>query len=213
METNFNKVAREAKRIYKECDVKMKQVASVCTKGCNHCCHQLIRVHIAEEMIVTKYLKENFTKDELQGAKTRLEAWFEYFNNNTPSKSPLESTDIELFAIKLAEDRFPCPFLDDDVCTIYPVRPLVCRTFTVNDTPEACKADPVRVGDMRGYHIQETAFKEIARAADVFYMRLFPYVLTDFFSIKNCTKTIASEAVMTLSRRTAQQGGGTQSAR
>lgn len=48
MQTNFNKLAREVKRIYKETDVVMKSVKKICGKGCSYCCTQNIRVSYGE---------------------------------------------------------------------------------------------------------------------------------------------------------------------
>lgn len=34
-----------------------------------------------------------------------------------------------------------CPFLQNDICSIYKYRPLICRTYHVRGNPENCKID------------------------------------------------------------------------
>jgi hypothetical protein len=48
-------------------------------------------------------------------------------------------------ATRMAIDYFhagvPCPFLEDECCSIHPIRPLSCREYIVTSPPELCK-DP-----------------------------------------------------------------------
>jgi len=41
------------------------------------------------------------------------------------------------------ESRDPCPFLKDNACSIYKVRPIACRTFFTYDDVEFCKVGDV----------------------------------------------------------------------
>lgn len=37
--------------------------------------------------------------------------------------------------------RIPCPFLEDESCSIHPQRPLICREYLVTSAPEHCGED------------------------------------------------------------------------
>ena len=40
--------------------------------------------------------------------------------------------------------RVPCPFLEDESCSIHSIRPLICREYLVSSSPEHC-ADPAKL--------------------------------------------------------------------
>lgn len=188
-----NKLVRELKRIYKETDYRMKRVPAVCINKCYHCCYQPVFVHISEQLVILDYLKNNFSKEALNVFKIILENWFTYFNNNTPTDKPLVSGDVDNFTKQMMQDKVPCLFLRDGECAIYPVRPLACRTYSVNDSSDICKSDPSRNGDEKGREIRSFSHTEIALIAGVEYQQILQYVLTDFFQIENYSKEIKSE--------------------
>lgn len=198
METNTNKVANEILQIFRSVDVRMKQVKKVCVEGCCHCCHQIIPVHIAEELPITRYVNKHFSTEQVDATKDRLKNWLLYFNTNTPAGRNLDGHDLKQFGQKHAEDRVPCPFLIESKCSIYQVRPLTCRTFSVNDSSALCEADPLRNGDAPGYIIQENAFREIRRASGFFQIRLLPYAIAEFFGVRRGLKGIKSDAYLSL---------------
>ena len=49
-----------------------------------------------------------------------------------------ESETHHNLAIDYLYQRIPCPFLEDESCSIYPMRPLVCREYLVSSAPEHC---------------------------------------------------------------------------
>lgn len=195
MEFNMIKTAREIKRIYKETDVSMKNISKICSEGCSYCCHQIIPVHVAEEIPITKYISENLDESVTSIIKLNLINWLKYFNENTPYFKVLDEKDISIFAKKHANDFISCPFLIDHKCSIYMSRPLVCRTFSVNDNVEECKKKPDRNGTYQGYEIQEVKFREIANITKSVYIRLLPYVVADYFEIEHNFKPIPSYTI------------------
>lgn len=72
-----------------------------CTKGCSHCCKSGMRIDISE-------LEANYIKHKLGIA------------NNTIN-----------FGEKGYIPQGPCPFLINDVCSIYEIRPYQCRKHVV----------------------------------------------------------------------------------
>jgi Fe-S-cluster containining protein len=55
-----------------------------------------------------------------------------------------ERSDRELSVAYFAQ-RIPCPFLEDESCSIHPERPLVCREYLVTSPAELC-AGPAQEG-------------------------------------------------------------------
>ena len=50
-----------------------------------------------------------------------------------PNDEALEVVNREYYAL-----RMPCPFLEEEVCTIYEARPAACRELLVSSPPERC---------------------------------------------------------------------------
>lgn len=85
-----------------------------CKKGCAYCCHGRVWVQQVEADLIA----------DTYGLKiARI----------------LEITDEDTFPVR--DSSRPCPFLSADLaCTIYEVRPLVCRThFNFEPTNELCQ--------------------------------------------------------------------------
>ncbi|HAK60122.1 MAG TPA: hypothetical protein DCO77_07030 [Nitrospiraceae bacterium] len=177
-----NKVAREVKSIYKKTDAAMKSVSKVCQPGCAYCCLRSIRIHLAEETVIGKYVNEELSTETEEMIRKKLQRWFEFFNNVTPQRT-LTITDMLKLDKQVAKSRMECPFLILSKCSIYPVRPLVCRTHSVNDSPDLCGANPVRPGDPRGIKLQERGFKDLEKISGMNGFSLLTYATAEHFGI------------------------------
>ena len=113
-----------------------------CRKGCGACCRQLVPVSrtegerlllLIEAMPVERraLLKERFAK-----AEAAIEA--------AGLADRKGRSDRELSAAYFALG-LPCPFLEDESCSIHPERPLVCREYLVT-SPAALCAGPTQEG-------------------------------------------------------------------
>jgi Fe-S-cluster containining protein len=113
-----------------------------CTKGCGACCRTIIPLSPPEAILIYELvesmpeprksnIKKRFlsTVDQLkkQGLLKKLE---------DPSDPLLCKSDEEYFRQKI-----PCPFLENESCSIYEIRPSRCREYLVFTPPENC-ADP-----------------------------------------------------------------------
>jgi Fe-S-cluster containining protein len=118
-----------------------------CKAGCTHCCHQLISLNIFEAEALAawiqtlpetrqKQLADRFHKTLLKISAAELidrmvdEDWF------------VESSTAKQLAVDYLYKRIPCPFLEEERCSIYPMRPLICREYMVTSPPVHCY-DPV----------------------------------------------------------------------
>lgn len=92
----------------------------ICKKGCSHCCHSEILVSEIEFELIAKFVKDFSVK----------------FDKDLLEKQQLP---MEKFRQLDWEDK-KCVFLKNNTCSIYPVRPIVCRIHNSSDTTaELCK--------------------------------------------------------------------------
>ena len=88
-----------------------------CAKGCAHCCRGVVSATVPEILLVAERVR-NSTSQAIERAGERL------------------------LALKPGEPvspRRPCLLLDQDVCSVYDVRPLSCRHLH-SSSLEACPA-------------------------------------------------------------------------
>lgn len=89
---------------------------SVCKKGCSHCCYQSVVLSSWEADRIAKFTKRKIA--DFAGYKPHSDGRAKLINQYTGVR---------------------CPFLKDDVCNIYSVRPFACRAyFSMADESELC---------------------------------------------------------------------------
>lgn len=96
-----------------------------CKAGCSICCRVNVSVLYPEAVAIKSYLLQNRSAKELDKLKSEME--------NLVRKIKYLDEDERIFL------NADCAFLDGKgACSIYPVRPLMCRSVTSADS-EACK--------------------------------------------------------------------------
>lgn len=115
------------------------QYQFACRRGCAACCTQSVTMTTLEGERIIEYLRAH---RQLDRVASLLEA-------SRPARRALQTTN-QFAASCLAReepadeegdwDFTPCIFLAQDLCTIYPVRPFGCRSFssTVNCATRGC---------------------------------------------------------------------------
>jgi hypothetical protein len=85
-----------------------KEINVACGKGCAHCCHTWVSAPAPEIL----FLAKRILRGEGSSAKRIPIAHLRTKNMDPPSRmrTPL-----------------PCPLLDGDICSVYPLRPIACR--------------------------------------------------------------------------------------
>ncbi|HIP82205.1 MAG TPA: hypothetical protein EYH19_01290 [Desulfocapsa sulfexigens] len=113
-------------RIY---DVFEKWVGEdlACKKGCATCCTQNVVITAVEGELIHRFIDEHEKREWLAAklqkkAKTRRPE----LTTNGFAANCLEGKDVEPDSYGSGE---PCPFLEQDCCSIYEVRPFSCRCF------------------------------------------------------------------------------------
>lgn len=95
-----------------------------CQAGCSHCCHQTVGVTPLEAFVIVEHLTHSRTPEQLSDLIEVLSERVERTRN--------------LSAAEQYSPEFPCVFLANSACSIYEVRPLVCRGMNSLDA-DACR--------------------------------------------------------------------------
>ena len=113
-----------------------------CRKGCGACCRQLVPVSLSEGerlLHVVDALPQE-RREALQSRFAAAEAVIEAAGLGQREGRSDRELSAAYFALGL-----PCPFLEDESCSIHPERPLVCREYLVTSPAELC-AGPAQEG-------------------------------------------------------------------
>ena len=88
-----------------------------CREECDACCYNRVELTPAEALIIGHHIAGNFSATEKEAVLANLARNLA----RTEGKSPA--------AVAGMRAELPCPLLRDRRCSVYPVRPLVCRAM------------------------------------------------------------------------------------
>lgn len=117
-----------------------------CRAGCGACCRQLVPLSLFEAEALTQWL-QTLPEDRLAALHQRFHSALSALRDAGVINRILDGSWMtdEKTNTRLNIDYFhagvPCPFLEDESCSIHPIRPLSCREYLVTSSPELCK-DP-----------------------------------------------------------------------
>ena len=113
-----------------------------CRAGCGACCRQLVPISAIEARHLMKLVeampepRRSEIRRRFADAKEKLEAAGLMPRLSNPQDAPPEQMrelNLEYWAL-----RIPCPFLEDESCSIYKDRPVACREYLVVSDPKHC---------------------------------------------------------------------------
>lgn len=129
-----------------------------CKAGCGACCRQLVAISETEARhlhALVEALPEPRRADvraRFTAIRTKIEAaGLLDAVRDIDARSEAEGLAINRRYMALA---IPCPFLEDESCSIHPQRPLVCREYLATTPAERCaelKPGQVRTVPLRAY--------------------------------------------------------------
>jgi Fe-S-cluster containining protein len=117
-----------------------------CRAGCGACCRQLVPINLFEAEALSRWLT-TLPEDQMAILRQRFHRALAALHSAGILDRILNGswTIDEEHSTQLALDYFhagvPCPFLDNESCSIHPIRPLICREYLVTSPPELC-SDP-----------------------------------------------------------------------
>ncbi|MCU7840085.1 MAG: YkgJ family cysteine cluster protein [Candidatus Thiodiazotropha sp. (ex Troendleina suluensis)] len=125
---------------------KGKQIS--CRSGCGACCSQLVPVSRAEAVALIG-LVDAMPSTKQAEVRARFSQSMEILHDvgilDELDRAIIDGDKDKLRAVGLAyfNLNLPCPFLENQSCSIHPDRPLSCREFLVVSDPAFCaKPDP-----------------------------------------------------------------------
>jgi Fe-S-cluster containining protein len=113
-----------------------------CRKGCGACCRQLVPISRTEIRAI-RALVARQPEDRRQALQQRFDQAAQKLREAGLADVLLDPAkrkhrpDRELSLAYFAQ-RIPCPFLEEESCSIHPDRPLVCREYLVTSPASAC---------------------------------------------------------------------------
>ncbi len=140
-----------------------------CGRGCAHCCYVYVFATMQEAECIVHYLYEH--EEALQHFLHAYQDWSRRLSpvaRSLPLLDRLQGRTLrgeatagekEQFTAELtryASQHAPCPFLIDNACSIYEVRPFVCAGIVSASPSDWCDRSNPRAGEARLY---KTEFK------------------------------------------------------
>jgi Fe-S-cluster containining protein len=113
-----------------------------CSRGCGACCRQLVPISATEAREIRALVRNleeprrREVEDRFREARHRLDA--AGFSEQLMSAQPLASGESDRFGLEYFHLGIPCPFLEDEACSIYEDRPIACREYLVTSDPVHC---------------------------------------------------------------------------
>ena len=142
---------------HKVIDVAVKQAVKrgetvSCKAGCGACCRQVVPISLTEARRISALVdampppRRARVRERFAKATARLQAAGLLDDLRRLDEAPNETrTPLHPRYFPLG---IPCPFLEDEACSIHPDRPLICREYLVTSPAERC-ADVKREGIRR----------------------------------------------------------------
>ncbi len=133
-----------------------------CKAGCGACCRQLVPISQTEARMLAFLVRDmpeprqSVVVQRFRDASQKLVdagMW-----NVLSDRADWVPGDIRRHGLGYFHLGIPCPFLEDEACSIHPDRPLSCREYLVTSDPSHCAA-------VRGEQIEQIPLALKASAA------------------------------------------------
>ncbi len=117
-------------KFYERLDVTIESAINMsgdtidCRKGCDYCCHFKVELGAEEVFAITHYVDSVLSSEQRQDVLKQAHA------NHDRISSLSQTARIQA--------NIPCPFLAGHECTIYAIRPAMCRKLHSLDV-QSCK--------------------------------------------------------------------------
>jgi Fe-S-cluster containining protein len=112
-------------------------IVPTCSKGCAHCCRQEILVPRAEAEVIIEWLQASWSAEQIEALKDRLRTWLAWHLGELTRRVNAGEDRLKV----TYEDGPGCVVLSDDACSIYPVRPTMCRMHYVTSSADRCRSE------------------------------------------------------------------------
>src|SRR5579862_8844857 len=145
-----------------------KRLRIVCEKGCNVCCEEPVIVYLPEALAIARWLESPANAGERAWFEAAYARWRAALGDAPERLADLQADDSNRAAYEAAyraqwQRHVMCAFNRDGACSIYPVRPLLCREGHALGTNANCVAgSPIPAQRLTGGPVE--AFMKRANA-------------------------------------------------
>lgn len=140
-----------------------------CQKGCGVCCCQLVPLSVPETFFIRDYVnslageRKKLILNKFQAIKEAMQA-----RGLIERLAKIEDTgEHKALGGEYFQMGHPCPFLEDNSCSIYAIRPFSCREYNVTSPAELCR-DPIN-NEIKTVRIPRSMLTAMARLAAELY--------------------------------------------
>ncbi len=116
-----------------------------CAPGCNGCCENTVVTLEPEAIAVAQWLEQPENRDAREHFERSYPAWRARIGSRLGELGERQRTGdldgFEAILLGLWRERIVCAFDREGECTVYPVRPNVCRICVALDTADLCRGD------------------------------------------------------------------------
>jgi Fe-S-cluster containining protein len=118
-----------------------------CGKGCAACCRMLVPLSAPEAFALREYVEQlppdrrTLLLDRLSETKNRMkhEGLWEPLTDVAEASEPVPDAELDPINRAYYALRLPCPYLENELCSIYEARPAACRELLVTSPAELCQ--------------------------------------------------------------------------
>ena len=140
------RLGEEAAQLEAQQAIEAGQTIS-CKMGCAACCRMLVPLSPPEAFSLREYMEQlpndrrSLLLNRLSDAKdqlTRAGLWAQ-LNDVAEASNPMSDEALDPINRAYYALRIPCPYLEEEICSIYEARPAACRDLLVTSPAELCQ--------------------------------------------------------------------------
>ena len=118
-----------------------------CRIGCAACCRMLVPLSAPEAFALRDYVEQLPTDqrtlllNRLSDTKDRIKqaGLWDRLNDVSEASKPIADEELDPINRSYYALRMPCPYLENELCSIYEARPAACRELLVTSPAELCQ--------------------------------------------------------------------------
>jgi Fe-S-cluster containining protein len=117
-----------------------------CSKGCNSCCVSPVLITEGEAIAIAEWLREPEHADVRARFEAAYPAWRDQLGDLLAQNADQRSAEeTRAWCLLVQQRQAMCAFNYEGACSIYPVRPALCRKAHALDTNQYCNNDGGKV--------------------------------------------------------------------
>jgi Fe-S-cluster containining protein len=118
-----------------------------CRMGCAACCRMLVPLSAPEAFALREYVgqlptdRQTILLNRLSETKNRItrEGLWDRLNGVAEASRSIPDEELEPINRSYYALRIPCPYLENEMCSIYEARPAACRELLVTSPAQLCQ--------------------------------------------------------------------------